>query len=333
MDGNGVDLDGLVGAWHRGFTSAQSALAAAGSDHDLQGAELQQRVRHLTDERSATAALVASFAHDLHAQRPGLARILSSPRGTRHLLGLPSGIDACVFNVDGVLIASVAIHAEAWKRVLDGFLIHRIDRTGATTPTFSRWVDYPRLIHGKSRVDAIRDFLASRGISLPEGSPRDLPGAETVHGLANAKREALDKIIQETGVTAYAGARLYLELAREAHMSCAVVSGSTTTMELLEHAGLSGLIEECVDGTMAKEQRLARKPAPDMLIAACRSLGVEPSRAAVFETTEDGVLAGRAASFAVVIAVEQNGNGSALRASGVDLVVSDLGQIIERQLV
>ena len=335
MHGNGaqVDLDALIGAWRGAFTSAQSALNAASSDHDLGGAELKRYTRRLTDERTSTAALLSLLAHDLHSQRPGLVRVLSSPRETRHLLGLPSGIDGCVFNVDGVLIASVAIHVAAWKRVFDTFLRHWIDRGGATIPAFSRRFDYPKLIHGKSRLDATRDFLASRGISLPEGSPRDAPGADTVHGLANAKREALERIVDETGVSAYAGARLYLELARDAHIPCAVVSGSTTTMQLLEHAGLSDLIAYCVDGTIAREQRLARKPAPDMLVAACRRLGVEPSRAAAFETTEDGVHAGRRAEFAVVVAVEQEGNGRALRASGADLVVTDLGQILERELV
>jgi len=334
MDGKGarIDLDVLIGAWRDAFASAQSALIAAGSDHDLGGAQLQQYTRRLTDERASTASLLSLLAHDLHARRPGLVRILSSPRGTRHLLGLPPEIDGCVFNVDGVLIASVAIHVEAWKRVFDEFVRHWIDRTGTVIPTFSRRVDYPKLIHGKSRLGATRDFLASRGISLPEGSPRDARGADTVHGLANAKRDALERIVNETGISAYAGARLYLELARDARIPCAVVSGSTTTVELLEHAGLMDMIADCIDGTIASEQGLARKPAPDMLIAACRAISVEPSRAAVFETTTDGVLAGRSAEFALVVAIEQEGNAPALRASGADLIVSDLGQILERQL-
>jgi beta-phosphoglucomutase-like phosphatase (HAD superfamily) len=77
---------------------------------------------------------------------------------------------------------------------------------------------------------------------------------------------------------------------------------------------------------------LHRKPAPDMLLAACRHLNVAPDHTAVFETTPDGVTAGRAGGFGLVVAVEQDGNAEALRARGADLVVADLGEILEREL-
>jgi hypothetical protein len=111
------------------------------------------------------------------------------------LLGLPADVAACVFNVDGVLVGSAAIHAEAWRETFDEFISRRVERTGGSFAPFSLHVDYPTHIHGRSRVEAVREFLASRGISLPDGSPDDLPGAETVHGLANRKKRALLRLL------------------------------------------------------------------------------------------------------------------------------------------
>jgi len=331
MGGAALDLDSLIARWRAALGAAQEALGAAGRDRDLTGSELQQWTRRLAEERASTVGLLGDFAREQHI-RPGLVRLLASPFEARRLLGLPTGVQACIFNVDGVLVPSARIHAKAWKSVFDDFVYRRIDATGEAIPTFSRRVDYPTLVHGKSRDDAVRDFLASRGISLPEGRPGDGPGVETVHGLANAKSRALQERLSEERIDPYRGARLYLEVARDAHLPCAVVSGSTTTASLLESAHLDALVDACVDGTMAVGQGLARKPAPDMLVAACRALGMDPAHAAVFETGADGVDAGRSAGAALVVAVEQDGGRARLQARGADLVVTDLGEILERAL-
>ena len=166
-----VDLDGLIGAWRSAFQAAERALRAAGRDHDLSPHDLGVLSRRLSDERVTTAQLLGSFGDERHAQA-FLARLVASAVETKRLLGLPAEVVACVFNVDGVLVASAAIHADAWKETFDEFIARRIERTGGSFTPFSRRVDYPRLIHGKSREAAVRDFLASRGISLPAGALR-----------------------------------------------------------------------------------------------------------------------------------------------------------------
>ena len=139
-------------------------------------------------------------------------------------------------------------------------------------------------------------------------------------------------MIEHEGVSAFDGARLYLALAHDAHLPCAVVSGSTSARHLLDGAGLTTLIDEYIDGNAIISAGLRRKPAPDMLLAACAALGVEPARTVVFETAEDGVIAGKAGGFELVVGVEQEGDAKALRARGADLVISDLGQMLERSL-
>jgi beta-phosphoglucomutase-like phosphatase (HAD superfamily) len=101
---------------------------------------------------------------------------------------------------------------------------------------------------------------------------------------------------------------------------------------LCERAHLDALIDDYVDGNTAVSEHLRRKPAPDMLLAACRHLDVDPARTVVFETKADGVEAGRAGGFELVVAVDRDSAAPALRAHGADLVVADLGTLLERQL-
>src|SRR5262249_45169178 len=157
-----------------------------------------------SQERNATALILNELARE---ERVLLTHRLSAPRATRRMLGLPEGVLACVFAVDGVLTASAALHAAAWAETFDELLSRRVERTGerrAPFMPFEAGDDYFVHIHGRPRLDGVRGFLASRGIRLPEGSPDDPPGAETVHGLANRKNEALGRRLEREGVTAFA---------------------------------------------------------------------------------------------------------------------------------
>ena len=319
----------MIGWWRAALHAAEAALQAA--RHDLPAGELRERGRRLSDERAETVRLLEGFAGD-RGSKHVLVRLVASSWDAKRLLGLPTDVAACVFNLDGVLIGSAAAHSEAWTETFDELIARRIERTGGSFAPFNPRVDYPRHIHARPRLDGVREFLASRGISLPEGSPSDAPGAETVFGLANRKNEALLRRIDEHGLTAFEGARLYLEIAQDAGVHCAVVSASANAATMLQRAGLTSLIDERVDGNTMREQQLQRKPAPDTLLAACRLLDVLPEQTAVFETTPDGVTAGRAGGFELVVGVDSLGGANALRAQGADLVVADLGELLERRL-
>ncbi len=324
-----LDFEALIGAWRRAFEAARFALE--GARHDLPAAEIATRARALGDERAATAGLLESFTQE-RQMRQFVVRLVASSREAKSLLGVPTDAAACVFNVDGVLVPSASLHAEAWKTTFDEFTARRIERTGVPLASFSVDVDYPALVHGRTAMASVHEYLASRGIMLPEGTPDDPPGSETVSGLANRKSRALLEVLARHGAHPFQGARLYLQLVRDAGMRSAVVSGSTHMHMLVERARLTGLIDEFVDGNTARSEQLRRKPAPDMLLAACRHLGVSPERTVVFETTTDGIAAGRAGDFEMVVAVDRNREMPGLRGHGADLVVADLGELLEQHL-
>lgn len=323
-----ISLDTLASEWRAAFHSAGAALAAASDS--LPDQEVRARATRLAAEVPPTEELLAVLARNRHASAPFL-HLYVSPGEARRLLGLPPEARACVFNLDGVLVGSAAIHSAAWADAFDEFLSNRTERTGGLFAPFNPRTDYPRHIHGRPRLEGARAFLASRGIRLPEGEAGDPAGAETVFGLANRKNASLLHRIERYGVAAFDGSRSYLELAHEIGVRCAVVSASANTDMILEQAGLDDLIDERVDGNVMLSEHLRVKPAPDTLLAACRMLGIEPRRAVAFETTRAGVAAGRAAGFELVIGVDSGVGAEGLRAVGADRVVAGVGELLEER--
>ena len=71
--------------------------------------------------------------------------------------------------------------------MFDEYLQNRATQKGEAFRPFDIAEDYRLYVDGKPRFDGVRDFLRSRGIQLPEGSPDDPLHAETVRGLGNAR--------------------------------------------------------------------------------------------------------------------------------------------------
>jgi beta-phosphoglucomutase family hydrolase len=245
------------------------------------------------------------------------------------MLGLPDDVTACLFDLDGVLTDTAAVHAEAWKETFDAYLRARADRDGGTYVPFDITADYGHYVDGKQRADGVRSFLASRHISLPDGTDDDSPDIETVHGLGNRKNELLLERIHTEGVRVFPGSHRYLEAVRTAGLRRAVVSSSANTADVLRVTGLEEYVEVRVDGVVARERGLAGKPAPDTYLAAARLLGVAPDHAAVFEDALAGVEAGRAGRFGAVIGVDRLDQADALAARGATRVVDDLADLLE----
>ncbi|MGY1608061.1 MULTISPECIES: HAD family hydrolase [unclassified Geodermatophilus] len=239
------------------------------------------------------------------------------------MLGLPDSIRACLFDMDGVLTRTATVHMAAWKRTFDEFL--HATEPGAVEFT---QLDYNRYVDGKPRADGVRDFLASRGIVLDEGTPEDPPDARTVHGIGRRKNELLLTELAEHGVEVYPGSMAYLRAAREAGLATAVVTASANGEQVIAAGGFAQYIDARVDGVVTAREGLRGKPAPDTFLAGARALGVEPAAAAVFEDALAGVAAGRAGNFGYVVGVDRVGQADALRENGADVVVTDLDQLL-----
>ena len=237
--------------------------------------------------------------------------------------------DAVLFDLDGVITNTAEVHAACWKKMFDEYLQTRATQKGEGFRPFDLVTDYRLYVDGKPRFDGVRDFLTSRGIQLPEGSPDDSPQAETVRGRGNRKNDLVSEIIEEIGVQPYEGSVKFVHQLRRKGFKIAVVTSSENCTAVLKSAKLDTFFEVRVDGNMIQTQQLAGKPAPDTFLMAAKLLEVEPKRAVVIEDAISGVQAGCNGNFGLVIGVARQGNTEELKHHGAQLVVRDLDELID----
>lgn len=238
------------------------------------------------------------------------------------------GFDAVLFDLDGVLTTTRALHAAAWKQTFDEFLVAWDKQRGSQNASFDDRADYAAYVDGKPRQDGVRDFIASRGIHLPEGQPDSPAEEESVWGLGNRKQALVESQLERVGVEVFPGSIAWVRELRAAGLRTAVVSSSRNCAAVLASAGITNLFDTQVDGDTSLHLHLSGKPAPDSFLEAARRLGVSPERAIVVEDALAGVEAGRAGGFGLVVGVDRGGQAAGLAAQGADLVVDDLGELL-----
>lgn len=241
--------------------------------------------------------------------------------GAAQVLGLPRTIRACLFDLDGVLTQTASLHFTAWKHTFDEILTDR------GLPEFTS-AEYAEHVDGRRRYDGVRAFLASRGITPPEGTPQDPPTADTVCGIGNRKNADVQHILVSDGVATFPGSVRYLRAVRTAGLATAIVTASANGAAVVEAAGLSEEFDARIDGVVAAERSLPGKPAPDTFLAGAQALGVDPAEAVVIEDAISGVQAGRAGNFGYVIGVNRLEHAEALADAGADVVVDDLAELL-----
>ncbi len=222
--------------------------------------------------------------------------------------------DGVLFDLDGVITPTAEIHEHAW-----GELFADHDYTEA---------DYLEYIDGKPRYDGVRSFLASRGIRLPDGSPSDPPGTDTVCALGNRKNALFNEVLDRDGIAPYPGSQATLDLLEATGIPSAIVSSSKNAVPVLLAAGLADRFDVVVDGVVAADLGLDGKPAPDGYLLGAERLGVDPSRTVVVEDATSGVAAGHAGGFAVTIGVDRGAGHDTLLAHGATFVVDDLADLL-----
>ena len=238
-----------------------------------------------------------------------------------------SRFDAVLFDLDGVLTPTADVHERAWATMFDEFLSTHGEPGEAPFST----ADYHAYVDGRPRFDGVRTFLASRQIAVPDGSETDPPGDGSVGALGNRKNEVFNELLSTEGIAPYPGSVRLLDQLVADGKQMAVVSSSRNARAVLAASGLAPRFTVVADGVSLSEQHLAGKPAPDLFLAAARELGVDKERSVVMEDALSGVAAGRAGPFGLVVGVDRGAGEQALLANGADLVVTDLGDLVDNQ--
>jgi trehalose 6-phosphate phosphatase len=245
----------------------------------------------------------------------------------RHVMFSTAGLDAVLFDMDGVVTDTAEAHALAWKRLFDAYLNERAARVGEPYQPFDADRDYHQFVDGVPRYDGVERFLASRGITLPRGDPDDDPGRETICGLGNRENRYFQDWLKAHQVRAFPGTLAFIRQLKGAGLKVALFSSSRNAVPVLRSAGALHLFDALVDGDDLVDLRLPGKPDPAMLLETARRLRVQPARAAIVEDAIAGVEAGVRGGFRVVIGIDRDHNGEALLHAGASLVVGDLDEL------
>lgn len=235
-------------------------------------------------------------------------------------------IKALILDMDGVITNTAGLHAEAWKKLCDSFLRQRSEQDGKSYKPFDLKEDYRTFVHDVPRLDAMRNYMASRGVTLPEGNPDDDADSDTLVGLGERKDLYFHELLKQDGVVVFENAVQWVKEQKKRGMKTAIVSASRNCLTILRRAGLDKLFEVRVDKVAAGELKLKHKPAPDLYLEAARQLGVQPQEAAVFEDTVAGVEGAKAGGFALVVGVDHSFKKESLEMRGADLVIKGFAE-------
>lgn len=234
--------------------------------------------------------------------------------------------EAVVFDLDGVITKTAAVHAAAWKKMFDEYLLQRQKKYDESFLPFSG-ADYMSYVDGKPRYKGVASFLEARGIVIPAGDPGDSADTETVCGLGNRKNEAFLEVLHEKGAEVYPSSFLLLQELRSAGIKLGVASSSKNCRAVLEAVRLLGMFDARVDGEVSAVMGLKGKPEPDIFIKTCDLLNAEVARTIVVEDAISGVQAGYKGGFGLTLGVARENNADELKENGAGFVVNDLEEV------
>ncbi|WP_343690394.1 beta-phosphoglucomutase [Chitinophaga sp.] len=205
-------------------------------------------------------------------------------------------IDACIFDLDGVIVDTAKYHYKAWKRL-------------ANELGFDFTEEQNELLKGLSRTRSLEIILEIGKVQL---------SAEEQGVMAARKNEwYVDMIRHMQPDEVLPGARAFLESLRQAGIKTALGSASKNAGTILDKVGLAALFDVVVDGNSVT----ASKPDPEVFLKGAAGLHADPAYCVVFEDAVAGIQAAKAGGMKAV------GIGDAAVLNAADMIVSGLGEM------
>lgn len=177
-----------------------------------------------------------------------------------------------LFDLDGVLVESAALHVRAYERVFS--------EAGLSFPDVAR----SAVASGKARSHVI-------DVALPSAPP------ELKRTLADAKPSALETVLDKQSDCSMPGATETVRALARAGVPMAVVTNSRAPQIWLSKIGISTEIQVVVTG----EDVSSPKPSPEGYLLGAERLAVEPECCLAIEDSYDGWLAATNAGMQVAL--------------------------------
>lgn len=206
------------------------------------------------------------------------------------------GLEACLFDLDGVLVDTAKYHYLAWKQL-------------ANTLGFDFTEKENEQLKGISRVESLRKILNWAGMEMPQ---------EKQDELASLKNGWYVEMI--SGMTqneVLPGALKLLDELKKSQIKIGLGSASKNAKLILDNTGLTPYFDALVDGNIVSKS----KPDPEVFLRGAELLGISPEHCVVFEDASAGVEA------AITGNMKAIGIGNEEELGEAQLVVEDLTAI------
>ena len=205
-------------------------------------------------------------------------------------------IQACIFDLDGVIVDTAVYHYQAWKRLANelGFDFTEEDN---------------EKLKGVSRMASLDLILQWGGLEKTQAEKEEL---------ASRKNDwYVDMITKMTPAEVLPGAREFVESCQASGIKTALGSASKNSETILAKVGISHLFDVVIDGNRVSKP----KPDPEVFLKGAEELHIAPRNCVVFEDAIAGIDAAKNGGMLAV------GIGSATTLVAADIVVSGLDQM------
>jgi len=173
-------------------------------------------------------------------------------------------IEACIFDLDGVIVDTAKYHYLAWKRL-------------AAELGFDFTEHENELLKGVSRMTSLDILLDIGKLSFDE---------QTKIQLADKKNAwYIEYILKMTPSDILPGVLMYLRDVKREGYKMAIASASKNARTCLTQIGIESMFDAIVDGTKVSKA----KPDPEVFLKAAEELGVSPEKCVVYEDAIAGV--------------------------------------------
>ncbi len=216
-------------------------------------------------------------------------------------------LGACIFDVDGVLLASP--HEQAWREALQGF----------ANPVRFTTALYQTQVAGKPRAAGAVAALEALGVH---------DAAAKAGAYAARKQAVLEELVRHGGVHAYPDALRFVDAVAALGWPMAAASSSKNANDMMRPLHLpSGRNLLDVFAVNVCGRDLARgKPDPEMFLLAAAELHVPAAQCVVIEDAPAGIEAAVAGHMSG-LGLARLKDAPSLRAAGATFVVTTLDHV------
>lgn len=184
-------------------------------------------------------------------------------------------IQACIFDMDGVIVDSAKYHFRAWRQLAMDLSIDFTEEDNEA-------------LKGLSRVDSLEHILNKGDLQLDNDTKVALMNRKNVRYLELISAMSPDEILP--------GVRTFMVELKAAGIKIGLGSSSQNAIRIIDAIQLTEFFDAVIDGNRVTYS----KPDPEVFIIGAKEMGVEPQFTVVFEDALAGIEAAHRGHFNVI---------------------------------